>query len=52
MGRVNDDYLYDGKGKQIGRMQGDYIYDGSGKQIGRMDGLRRMQKIIFFYFFI
>ncbi len=28
------------------------IYDGSGRQIGRADGLRRMQKIIFFYFFM
>jgi hypothetical protein len=26
--------------------------DGSGHQIGRADGLRRMQIIVYFYFFI
>jgi len=52
MGRINGDYLFDGNGKQIGRIQGDYLYDSSGKQIGRTDRLRRMQKIIFFYFFM
>lgn len=28
-----------------------YFYDGSGHQVGRADGLRRMQIIIFFYYF-
>jgi len=28
------------------------MYDGSGHQIGRADGLRRMQIIVYFYFFM
>jgi hypothetical protein len=28
------------------------MYDGSGRQVGRADGLRRMQMIIYFYFFM
>ena len=35
-----------------GRIDGERIYDGSGRQIGRADGLRRMQIIIYFYFFM
>ena len=52
IGRVDGERYYDGSGHQIGRVDGDRIYDGSGHQIGRADGLRRMQMIIFFYFFI
>jgi hypothetical protein len=33
-------------------LSGDRLYDGSGRQIGRADGLRRMQCIVFFYFFM
>ena len=47
----HDDNLFNGSGKQVGRLDGDYLYDGSGRQIGRADGLRRMQIIIFFYYF-
>jgi hypothetical protein len=36
----------------MGRIDGDRLYDGSGHQIGRADGLRRMQMIVFFYFFM
>jgi len=52
MGRFEGERLYDGSGRQIGRIDGDRIYDGSGRQIGRSEGLRRMQLIIFFYFFM
>jgi hypothetical protein len=52
MGRFEGERLYDGSGRQIGRIEGDRIYDGSGRQIGRSEGLRRMQMIIFFYFFM
>ena len=52
MGRIDGDKLYDGHGRQMGRLSGDKVYDGSGRQIGRADGLRRMQIILFFYFFM
>jgi hypothetical protein len=52
IGRVDGERYYDGSGHQIGRVDGDRIYDGSGHQIGRADALRRMQMIIFFYFFM
>lgn len=48
----NAQRMYDGSGSQIGRVDGDRYYDGSGRQIGRADGLRRMQIILFFYFFM
>ena len=44
--------MYDGSGRQIGRVDGERYYDGSGHQIGRADGLRRMQIIVYFYFFM
>ena len=44
--------MYDSSGSAIGRIDGERIYDGSGHQIGRADGLRRMQMIVFFYFFM
>ena len=43
---------FDGSGKQIGKIDGDRLYDGSGRPIGRADGMRRMQMIVFFYFFM
>jgi hypothetical protein len=52
MGRIDGDLLYDSSGRPMGRIDGDRIYDGSGRPIGRADGLRRMQIIIFFYFFM
>ena len=52
IGRVDGDRYYDGSGRPIGRVDGQRIYDGSGRQIGRADGLRRMQMIIYFYFFM
>jgi anti-sigma factor ChrR (cupin superfamily) len=45
-------YLKNSSGSQMGRIDGDRIYDGSGHQIGRADGLRRMQIIVYFYFFM
>jgi hypothetical protein len=36
----------------LGRIDGDYIYDASNHQVGRLDALRRMQAIVFFYFFM
>jgi hypothetical protein len=36
----------------MGRIDGERLYDSSGRQIGRADGLRRMQMIVFFYFFM
>ena len=44
--------MYDGTGRQLGRIDGGRIYDGSGRQIGRADGLRRVQIVIYFYFFM
>ena len=52
IGRIDGDYLYNGSGSRIGRVDGNYIYDGYGKRIGRADGLRRMQIILFFYFYM
>jgi hypothetical protein len=52
VGRIEGEKLYDGSGRQMGRLSGDKVYDGSGRQIGRADGLRRMQIILFFYFFM
>jgi hypothetical protein len=36
----------------MGRIEGDRIYDASGRPIGRADGLRRMQLIAYFFFFM
>ena len=44
--------MYNGSGHQIGRVDGERYYDGSGHQIGRADGMRRMQIIVYFYFFM
>jgi hypothetical protein len=52
IGRKDGDRLYSASGTQMGRIDGEKIYDGSGRQIGRADGLRRMQIIIYFYFFM
>ena len=52
IGKIDANYLYNGSGRQIGKLDGDYLYDGSGHQIGKSDGFRRMQIIIFFYFFM
>jgi hypothetical protein len=52
MGRIDGDRLYDGHGRQIGRIDEDRLYDGSGRQIGRSDGFRKMQMVLFFYFFM
>lgn len=52
IGRIDGDRLYSASGTQMGRIDGERLYDGSGRQIGRADGLRRMQMIVFFYFFM
>jgi hypothetical protein len=52
IGKTSGEYLYDGSGRQIGKISGEYLYDGSGRQIGKAQGLRRLQVIIFFYFFM
>ena len=52
IGRVDGERYYDSGGRQIGRIDGERIYDASGRQIGRADGLRRMQIVIYFYFFM
>jgi len=52
LGRIDGDRLYSASGSQMGRIDGERIFDGSGRQIGRADGLRRMQIIIYFYFFM
>ncbi len=44
--------MYDASGRPIGRVDGDRYYDASGRPIGRSDGLRRMQAIVYFYFFM
>jgi len=36
----------------MGRIDGERIYDASGRQIGRADGLRRMQIVVYFFFFM
>jgi hypothetical protein len=51
IGRVDGSSIYDSSGRQLGRIDGDRVYDGNGRQIGRADGLRRMQMIIYFYFY-
>ena len=52
IGLVDGERYYDGSGSQMGLIDGERIYDGSGRQIGSADGLRRMQMIIYFYFFM
>ncbi len=52
VGRIEGERLYSASGSQMGRIDGERIYDASGRQIGRADGLRRMQIIIYFYFFM
>jgi len=44
--------MYDSSGRQIGRVDAERFYNASGQQIGRADGLRRMQMVVFFYFFM
>jgi hypothetical protein len=52
LGRVDAERFYNASGRQVGRIDGDRLFDGSGRLIGRADGLRRMQMIVFFYFFM
>jgi hypothetical protein len=52
IGKIDGDYYYNGSGRQIGKVDGNYLYDGSGRQIGKSDGLRRMQIILFFFFYM
>ena len=52
IGRVEGERLFSGSGTAMGRIEGERIYDASGRQIGRTDGLRRMQTIVYFYFFM
>jgi YD repeat-containing protein len=52
IGRIDGDRLYSASGSPMGRMDGERLYDGSGRPIGRADGLRRMQMVVFFYFFM
>ena len=52
IGRIDGDTLYSASGTQLGRIDGDRLYDSSGRQMGRADGLRRMQMLVFFYFFM
>ena len=52
LGRIDGTRVYSASGSAMGRIDGDRLYDGSGRQIGRADGLRRMQVIVFFYFFM
>jgi sporulation protein YlmC with PRC-barrel domain len=52
MGRIDGERLYSASGTSMGRIDGERIYDASGRQIGRADGLRRMQMVIYFYFFM
>jgi sporulation protein YlmC with PRC-barrel domain len=52
LGRVDGERLYSASGRQMGRMDGERIYDASGRQIGRADGLRRMQMVVYFFFFM
>jgi len=49
---VAAEHFYNAAGQQVGRIDGDRLFDGSGGQIDRADGLRRMQMIVFFYFFM
>ncbi len=44
--------LYSASGSPMGRIDGDRVYDASGRPMGRAEGLRRMQIIIYFYFFM
>jgi hypothetical protein len=52
MGRIEGDRLYSASGTMMGRLDGERIYDGSGHLIGRAEGLRRMQMVVYFYFFM
>ena len=52
IGSTSGESFYDGSGRKIGYMQGESVYDGSGRKVGSASGLRRMQIIIFFYFFM
>ena len=36
----------------IGTAEAQRMFDGSGRPIGRAEGLRRMQCIVFFYYFM
>ena len=52
MGRFEGERLYDASGRLLGRIDGERLYDASGRSIGRAEGLRRMQTIVYFYFFM
>ena len=52
IGLVDGLTIYDASGRQLGRIDGNHVYNSSGSQVGRADGLRRMQIIIYFYFFM
>ena len=52
MKRVEGDRLYSASGSLMGGLEGERVYDASGRQTGRGEGLRRMQMIVYFYFFM
>jgi hypothetical protein len=52
VGRVDGERLFSASGTPMGRIEGDRIYDASGRPIGRADGLRRMQIVVYFFFFM
>lgn len=51
-GRMEGERIYDGSGRMLGRIEGERVYDASGRQIARTDGMRRMQIIVYFFFFM
>ncbi len=52
LGRVDGERYYDASGRPIGRVEAGRVYDATGRPIGRADGLRRMQLIAYFFFFM
>lgn len=52
MGRFEGERLYDASGRLLGRIDGERLFDASGRSIGRVVGLRRMQIVVYFYFFM
>lgn len=38
IGKLDGQYIYDGRGSRVGKLEGDYICDGRGSRIGKVDG--------------
>ena len=44
MGKLQDPYILDDRGRRVGKVQGQFILDGKGRRIGKFDGDKLLDK--------